>query len=64
MPGQALAYKIGELRILDLREKAKNDLGAEFNIKDFHDRLLEKGALPLYELERVMTDWMEAVSKY
>ena len=60
MPGQALAYKIGELRILDLREKAKNALGSEFNMKDFHDRLLEKGALPLYELERVMTEWMNA----
>ena len=60
MPGQALAYKIGELRILDLREKAKNALASDFNIKDFHDRLLEKGALPLYELERVMTEWMNA----
>ncbi len=60
MPGQALAYKIGELRILALREKAKKALGSEFDIKDFHDRLLEKGALPLYELERVMTDWMNA----
>jgi uncharacterized protein (DUF885 family) len=60
MPGQALAYKIGELRILDLREKAKNARGSEFDIKDFHDRLLEKGALPLYELERVMTEWMNA----
>jgi uncharacterized protein (DUF885 family) len=60
MPGQALAYKIGELRILDLRKKAKNDLGAAFDIKDFHDRLLDKGALPLYELERVMTEWMKS----
>jgi uncharacterized protein (DUF885 family) len=60
MPGQALAYKIGELRILELRDKAKKALGSEFNIKVFHDRLLEKGALPLYELDRVMTCWMNA----
>ncbi|MBC8554628.1 MAG: DUF885 domain-containing protein [Candidatus Brocadiales bacterium] len=59
MPGQALAYKIGELRILDLRKKSIKTLGSEFDIRDFHDRLLEKGALPLYELESVMTDWMD-----
>ncbi|UCH80597.1 MAG: DUF885 domain-containing protein [Nitrospiraceae bacterium] len=58
MPGQALAYKIGELRILELREKARNTLGPSYDIRLFHDRLLEKGALPLYELERIMTDWM------
>jgi uncharacterized protein (DUF885 family) len=58
MPGQALAYKVGELRILELRDKAKKAFGSEFNIKNFHDRLLEKGALPLYELDRVMTNWM------
>jgi len=60
MPGQALAYKVGELRILELRDKAKKALGSEFNIKNFHDRLLEQGALPLYELDRVMTNWMNA----
>ena len=59
MPGQALAYKIGELRILELREKAKKALGSKFNIRNFHDRLLENGALPLYELERVMNTWMD-----
>jgi prolyl oligopeptidase len=54
MPGQALAYKIGELKILELREKLKEALGQEFDIKKFHDRLLENGALPLYLLEDVM----------
>jgi len=54
MPGQALAYKIGELKILELREKAKYLLGSRFDIKAFHDRLLENGALPLYILEDVM----------
>ena len=59
MPGQALAYKVGELRILELRDKAKKSLGSDFNIMHFHDSLLEKGALPLYELERVMTNWIK-----
>jgi uncharacterized protein (DUF885 family) len=59
MPGQALAYKIGELKILELREKAKHLLGPRFDVKSFHDRLLENGALPLYSLEDVMNLWMK-----
>jgi len=59
MPGQALAYKIGELKILELREKAKCLLGTRFDIKAFHDRLLENGALPLYILEDVMNQQMK-----
>lgn len=58
MPGQALAYKMGELKILELRKKARETLGSKFDIKEFHDRLLENGALPLYVLERVMNQWM------
>ncbi|RJQ56954.1 MAG: DUF885 domain-containing protein [Nitrospiraceae bacterium] len=58
MPGQALAYKTGELKILELREKAKKALGPGFDIREFHDRLLENGALPLNVLENVMTRWM------
>ncbi len=54
MPGQALAYKIGEMKILELRKKAEEAPGSEFNIKEFHDRLLENGALPLNLLEDVM----------
>jgi uncharacterized protein (DUF885 family) len=60
IPGQALSYKIGELKILELREKAVNVRGSKFNIKDFHDRLLENGALPLYALETVMNEWMKS----
>jgi len=59
MPGQALAYKIGELKILELRERARNARGDQFEIREFHDRLLEKGALPLDILERVMEEWMK-----
>jgi uncharacterized protein (DUF885 family) len=50
-PGQALAYKIGELKIRELRKHAERELGDRFNIRDFHDRLLENGALPLPLLE-------------
>lgn len=51
-PGQALAYKIGELKIRELRKHAEQELGDRFNIRDFHDRLLENGALPLPILEQ------------
>jgi uncharacterized protein (DUF885 family) len=61
MPGQALAYKTGELKILELRERAKEVLGPKFNIREFHDRLLEQGALPLNVLEGMMNEWMEGI---
>jgi uncharacterized protein (DUF885 family) len=57
-PGQALAYKIGQLKISELRAKAKQILGERFDIRDFHDELLKDGALPLDQLEAKMNAWM------
>jgi uncharacterized protein (DUF885 family) len=58
-PGQALAYKIGQLKISELRAKAKQVLGEKFDIRDFHDELLKDGALPLDRLEAKMNSWIE-----
>ncbi len=57
-PGQALAYKIGQMKILELREKAKRKLGSGFDIKGFHDCVLGGGALPMDLLERRVDDWL------
>lgn len=58
MPGQALAYKVGMIKILALREKAKTKLGAKFNLRDFHDAVLENGSLPLAVLEQVVDSYI------
>lgn len=58
MPGQALAYKIGQLKIQSLRDTAERTLGAQFDIRAFHDELLAGGALPLDILEQRMDAWL------
>ena len=60
-PGQALAYKTGELKILALRARAKQALGDQFDIRAFHDEILGGGALPLDVLEDRVNDWIAAV---
>ena len=59
-PGQALGYKVGMLKFLELREKAKKELGAKFDIHDFHDTVLKNGAMPLAVLERVVNEYIAA----
>ena len=59
-PGQALGYKMGQLKILELREKAKTALGPKFDIRAFHDEVLDSGALPLDVLERRVDAWITA----
>ncbi|XP_061194160.1 uncharacterized protein LOC133202362 isoform X2 [Saccostrea echinata] len=57
-PGQACAYKIGELKIKELRTKAQDQLGTKFDIKDFHSTILKDGALPLRILEKNVNLWI------
>ena len=59
MPGQALSYKIGQLKILELRDKAEKALQEKFDIAEFHTVILEKGAMPLHMLETRVNKWIE-----
>jgi uncharacterized protein (DUF885 family) len=58
MPGQALAYKIGQLKISAIRSQAEKALGSKFDVRAFHDELLKDGALPLDLLEGKMNGWI------
>jgi uncharacterized protein (DUF885 family) len=57
-PGQACSYKVGQLKILELRERAKAELGPQFNLKDFHAVVLENGGVPLTLLEKLVDEWI------
>ena len=59
IPGQALSYKIGQLKILELRKKAEDALGDKFNLALFHDEVLRYGCLPLDVLEQIINKWIE-----
>jgi len=62
IPGQALAYKIGQLKILELRKRAEKALGKKFDVKEFHDEVLKDGAIPLDVLDAKINRWIQSKS--
>lgn len=60
IPGQALAYKIGQLKIIELRKRAEKSLGKKFDVRAFHDEVLKDGAIPLEVLEAKIDRWIQA----
>lgn len=62
-PGQALSYKIGELKIIGLRRKAEKELGEKFDVRKFHDLVLSQGSVTLSILELMVNDWIEKEKK-
>ena len=57
-PAQALSYKMGQRKILELRERAQRELGAKFDLRAFHDAVLDQGPLPLDVLEEKIDGWI------
>ena len=57
-PGQALSYKMGQLKILELRAQAQKELASKFDIQEFHDQVIDSGALPLDVLEQQINEWI------
>tara|TARA_Y100000590_G_scaffold93439_2_gene105882 strand:- start:25806 stop:27566 length:1761 start_codon:yes stop_codon:yes gene_type:complete len=62
MPGQALAYKIGQMKFLSLKAKAQKELGNKYDVRKFHDAILEEGAIPLNELDLLVEDYIQSES--
>ncbi len=62
-PGQSLGYKVGELKIVELRERSRQALGPKFDLKEFHEVVLKDGAVPLDILERNVDDWIKSTSQ-
>ncbi|MDP6917124.1 MAG: DUF885 domain-containing protein [SAR86 cluster bacterium] len=63
MPGQALAYKIGQMKFAALKEKTKKDLGVNFDVRKFHDLVLSEGAIPLNELDTLVENYIRLESE-
>ncbi len=63
-PGQALSYKIGQLKIRELRSRAEQELGTRFDVRSFHDKVLESGCLPLTILEKKINRWIETTKTH
>ena len=63
IPGQALAYKIGQMKIIEIRKRAEKTLGKNFPVQNFHDKVLMEGCLPLDVFENAMNEWIEKQKK-
>jgi uncharacterized protein (DUF885 family) len=59
-PGQALGYKIGQMKIRELRERARERLGKDYDIREYHDMVLRNGAVPLDILEQNVNAWLDS----